>query len=228
MFRDETLWSLLFFFLLLSLLVFLHSHHFYVEEILVSDILYFSEEELLTVELPLGENLFKIHRTSLSRDLLLNPLVKTVEIVRRLPRTLFFKLEEQRPLAYIKEDESMFLIGCMGVVMRMEESPGYFSLPTVYGYSLLADARVPPPVEEILPVLNNLSPSFLEEVDGIEILEDRITLYLSYGIKAFVGRDITTRQGEVLAVIYEELDTRRDVEYIDLRYGMHPVIKYAD
>lgn len=227
--KSEIYWSLLFFFLFVSLLIFLQSSHFNVEEILFSDLLYFTEEEILSsVVVPFEENLFKIHRASLSWEIRSNPLVKRVEIRRSPPKAIYFVIEEQRPLAYIQQGGSMYLIGCLGEVMRVEEPPGYFSLPTIYGYSLLADDRAPPSIEKVLSVLDNLSPSFLENIHSVEILADRIALTLPFGVEVFVEENFAPKQGQILEAIYEDLDRGRMVDYIDARYGLHPVIKYVE
>lgn len=227
--KGEVYWSLYTLFLLSALLIFLHSSYFSVEVIFLYENQYFSEEELLEgLELPIGENIFKVSRTSLSKALLSNSKINKVKIERRLPGTLLVTVEEQRPLTYIEQEGSMHLIGCRGMVIRSEEPPGTFLLPTIYGQTILPEERLPERVEEVIPLLLYFSPSFLSEVEGIEIFEDRISLSLPERVQVFVDWELTVGQAQMLQIIYQEIEDKGSLEYIDMRFGINPVIKYVN
>lgn len=229
MFKDEVSWFLFLLLVMISLLIFLSSNYFSIEGIILNETMYFTEEELLAdTPLPIGENIFKVHRATLSQDLCNNPLVKKIEIRRRLPRTLLFTITEERPLAYLLFQGALYLLGCSGLIMGQEEPPGSFSLPLIYGYPPFEEGKIPPSLEAIIPVLLNISPSFLQLVKEIQFLDDRFTFLLSQGVRLFVNMDLSKGQAQLMELIYEGQKHKNNLDYIDMRYGMNPVVKYRD
>lgn len=228
MFKDDISWALLVLILLLLLLVFFRSPYFTVWEIHIDQTTFFSPEEILdSVELPLGENIFMVHRAQLSRLILENPRVKRVEIMRRLPQTLCITIQEHRPLAYIYQDQMLFLLNREGVFMRREEVPGHFPLPYLYLQdSAVVGEKVGTAALEYISLLSYFSSAFLARLNEVQIFTDKLVLSFSKGGQVFLDLNISYEKASQLEVLYQELQDKKMLDYIDMRYKGNPVIKY--
>lgn len=228
MYKKDINWALPLLILLVTLLAFFRSPYFYVYEIEKDESTYFPLEELLAgIDLPLGKNIFMVDRTRLSHLILENPRVKGVEIMRRLPQTLKFTIQEQRPLAYLYQDERLFLSGCQGVVIRKEEVPGGFSLPYYYSdKEITVGEKVPATFLQYIPLLSSFSPKFLAGLKELDCSAENMVLYFTAGGRALLDSNFSLQESSQLELLYLEMEEKKLLDYIDMRYKGNPVMKF--
>jgi cell division protein FtsQ len=89
---------------------------------------------LTSAGITLGVNIFAIDLASARQKLLENPWVESAEIVRRLPGSIFIRIQERKPRALVNLDV-LYLVDDMGRVFKRWVRGDPVLSPVVIGIS---------------------------------------------------------------------------------------------
>ncbi|MCL6610776.1 MAG: FtsQ-type POTRA domain-containing protein [Peptococcaceae bacterium] len=180
-----------------------------------------------------GENIFKLDLKSSAGKLKSIPLVKSVEMARRLPSTVEIKVEERKPRALLPVGDGFIQVDEDGVCLQKGDLAGS-QLPVVTGVNFSAPAPggqiKSEALDRALAVVMELPAGLLPMLSEVNVSGDQFVAYTLDGIQCRLGMpgDIG-QKGEVLMKVLNELKVKgKRIEYIDLSYTGSPVVKYAE
>lgn len=102
---------LIVFFLLISVIVYLQSPLSYVKTIDITGNIHVSEKEVIDQsELTSETNIWSVKRKNIQDLLSNNPIIKTAEVKRKLPRTIEISIEEYDRVGYVKNENEFYLV----------------------------------------------------------------------------------------------------------------------
>lgn len=218
--------ALLIILLALGIALFLRSSYFSIEQIKIEGLQQIpkNEVERLVTEV-VGENLFLVEQDRLVQNVLLHPLVESVEIKRQLPKTLVVRITERTPIALVVVSNGVVEVDGKGMFLRRREGWPDQSYPMINGISIPDTAG--PGQELKLPglqaalLLLGQAPQELTSLIG-EIYVNPIqqmTLYMTNGVEVRLGKtkDWTIK----LKALYELL---KDTGYKSIENG----VRYID
>jgi len=234
--RKGNLWQSIFFGLLflLTAYVLARSQFFEVREIRVAGNDTLGREEIISVAgINPGENIFKLDLRKASEKLKVIPVVKSVEMYRRLPSAVEIKIQERKPAALLPVGGGFIQVDGDGVYIR-KGSAGMDQLPVVTGVT----AFVPVVGQKVesealataLEVIKGLPAALIIRLSEINISEDQVVAYTLDGIQCRLGTVSDLGQkGDVFMKVLDELKVKgKRIEYIDLSYAGSPVVKYME
>lgn len=220
----------------LSLFYFIQSPFWAVEAVTVEGNRFVSSEELLNLaNIPLGINIFKVDLSQGEQNLLLHPLVKNAELVRKLPREIRVNIEERTPKAVIPSTDGFWQIDEQQFVLRSVPTVSDSSLPLITGLDV---GELSPGQQissellgEALHLIEKFPPELSEQVVEVDLsYQNTIFLHAIDGVKINFGD--SDRVEEKAALMEEILETAlinsSELEYVDLSFSGSPVIKYAN
>ncbi|HHW06603.1 MAG TPA: FtsQ-type POTRA domain-containing protein [Clostridia bacterium] len=220
----------------LSLFYFIQSPFWAVEAVTVRGNSFIPAGELRELAgIPLGINIFKVDFYQAEQHLLLHPLVKEVQLMRKLPREIQIVVSERTPKAVIPFNDGFYQIDGEQHVLRSVPTVSDSSLPLITGLEvgdLSPGQRLSSELlGEALALVDKLPPALRELVAEIDLSQqDTIFLHTVDGVKVNFGD--SNRIDEKAALMEEILQTtlinRADLEYVDLSFAGAPVIKYAN
>ena len=130
-----------------------------------------------------GENLFKISLSKIKRQILKNPEVERVTLVRHLPDTLEVIVKKRTPVAMIELRRKKYLVDPSGIVICEVKNGESIYLPLLvvknqaYEKRVLKLLRWLQKNKRYLPVLENLSKVEVNKRNLIFITESGIKIY---------------------------------------------------
>ncbi len=219
---------------LAAVYVLARSPFFEVREIMVEGNNSLSAENIISVSgINPGENIFKINLKLSAERIRVLPVVKRVDMSRKLPSTVAIRVEERKPLALLPVDGGFIQVDDEGVHIQKGDIASN-QLPVVTGVTF----AVPEPggrimsgaLKTALAVVGEIPPGLLPQLSEINIDGDQITAYTLDGIQCRLGSASGMKQkGEVFMKVLSELKAKgKRIEYIDLSYTGTPVVKYVE
>lgn len=216
------------FLVLIALFVFFRSAFFNVETIQVVGAEKLSPEEVKeAAQIAYGTSIFKIKTREVEARIRRLTLVRSVHVVRKLPRTVVIKIEERRPLVLLFRDNEFYEVDADGVLLA-RTSLDRSDLPLVTG-AVPGDA-VWPSVVRVARALNSLGGVRFSEINGDR--NGRITAYTVDGIEVRFGMAHEAELVQQTAILGEVLKAARaragKIIYVDLTDPRRPVVKYGE
>ena len=92
-----------------------------------------SGEILEKAKIKLGENIFRISDSKITKSIETIPYVRKAKIYRALPNRIILKAEEREPYAIIKHLESFAITDKYGYILEIQEENTMKDLPIIYG-----------------------------------------------------------------------------------------------
>ena len=220
----------------LSSYFFINSAFFNVKKIEVSGCQTVSEEQVTDLSgLAVGTNLFKIDARGAISKIAMHPMIKTVQVSRKIPHTVVLKVTERTPAALVVGNDSYLAVDIEGIYLKRVDDLLNLHLPVVSGLSI--EESVSPGanlttsgLHAALQLIELMDSTFLENVAEIKAASPySLTLKMLQGVEIRFGepeeierklqliQELLIKNGEVI--------NDQTVEYIDLRYNSLPVIK---
>ncbi len=182
-------------------------------------------------------NIFSLPLRDIAFRIKSHPGVKTVKVWRRLPSTLVIKVEERRPVALLLKEDVFYQIDAEGYavgkgVLQDAEHLPFVDLPNlkriVIGHRIKA--------KHLDSMLYTLVAAYSYLVDMPKKIDvDKkgyLCLYIKEGrilLGNFDNQEIINRRLRLASEIYKSVKEQgRSIEYIDVRFGNNPVVKYGD
>ncbi|AEF95173.1 Polypeptide-transport-associated domain protein FtsQ-type [Desulfotomaculum nigrificans CO-1-SRB] len=224
------------FFILLVVIaayVLLQSPLFEVKSIIVSGNRQLKAEEIKKLSgITPGSNIFKINLQQAREKLALVPIIKKVELKRKLPATIVINVTERNAVALLPVKNGFIKVDSDGVYLHKGDI-ALSALPIITGLSLKVGSpgeRVESPYLPLaLDTLAKLPRSLVQQLSEIHINESgQIWLYTLDGAQGRLGlgEDIEYKGLVFLQVLNSLSKTGGKIEYVDLSNPKVPVVKY--
>jgi cell division protein FtsQ len=226
--------SILTIILALGVTLFLRSSFFAIEQVKIEGLEQIPENEIerLTTE-ALGQNLILVDQNQIKQKVNLHPLVESVELSRRLPKTLVVRITERAPVALVTVSRGVVEVDKKGFFLSRREGWPDKSYPIINGVSI-PDTSGPgqelklPGLQAALFLLGQ-APAELTPLIGEVYVNpiQQITLYLTSGVEVRLGK--ANDWSEKLKALYDLLNDegyksfQSGVRYIDFT-AAKPVI----
>ncbi|MCL5057198.1 MAG: FtsQ-type POTRA domain-containing protein [Actinobacteria bacterium] len=180
-----------------------------------------------------GENIFRINLQAAAEKLRVIPMIKNVDMTRRLPSTVQIKVEERKPVALLPVEAGFIQIDDEGVYIQKGDI-GQDQLPVVTGVQFPAPVPggriVSENLDSALAVVRGVPAQLLPQLSEINTEGGQAVIYTLDGIRCRLGvaQDLE-QKGEVLMKVLDGLKEKgKKIEYIDLTYAGSPVVKYTE
>ncbi len=223
---------------LLSIYLFLHSSFFNINKIYTTGNKQISEEEVLAYSgLKIGQNIFAVNNKLAIQTIRVHPMVKDVQLIRHLPRTLEIKIVERQTWAIVPFNNDFLCLDDEGIVIDKLTMVDFFSYPFINLAKLpekvnLGQALEPKGISAIKQVWDNLDKTAQNAISDFYYNDkDQLIIYTINGTEIRFGT--LDRFAEKLAFLPEvfKLETEFNqsgtdvLEYVDLRFKGQPVVK---
>jgi cell division protein FtsQ len=231
--------SLLIFTLLVSIYLFLHSSIFNVDRIEVQGNDKVSREEAIALSgLATGINIFEMDGDLSSKAIETHPMVKKVDIVRQLPRTLVINIIERQIWAVIPYKGVFLCIDDTGVcfdklnnipihnypIITLDQMPEYVGLGQVVNNQA---------TDMVRSVWQSISDSEHQRISEFHYLNEvnALKIYTVNGTEIRFGNleRLEEKAKTLTQVIQIETNFKKQgkdvLEYIDMRFKGEPVVK---
>jgi cell division protein FtsQ len=170
-----------------------------------------------------GLNLFQIDLARVQRDLGGLPWVSRIDIEKNLPDTLRIKIAERKPVALVRNGETLLYVDDAGVgFAELSPSVGNDDLPLIIDAQGAELARS----VALLRQLRVSDPHIYARISEVRPIPPRGFALFDRGIGAFVyanGGDLSAKWRSLYAVLQAEQQPA--IEYADLRFADRIVIK---
>lgn len=190
-----------------------------IEDKLTKKILFFNSKSLFLADLKeIEENILKKY-----------PEIEKVDFFKKIPDKLEVLIKERKPVAVFKKDNNYFLIDEKGIAFEKTEEKQNFLLikkPDLnqeikLGNNLIEEGQIGQ-ILKVAPEFKNKNLEF--KIEFAEILnEQRLNIKISGGFEVYFDLlgDISQQVLNLSVVLKEKisLEERRNLEYIDLRFG---------
>lgn len=181
---------------------------------------------------PLGRNIFEVDLRQARERLLRIPMLKDVEVYRRLPSTVVIRVVERIPVALVPVPGGFAEVDEEGIFLR-RGAVGTSGLPVLTGIRVAA-AEPGRPVEgsglqEALSVIRGLGPQVVSELSEVHV-GHQVLLYTLDGIEVRLGLPVDLEaKGRVLPGLLVALRSGgKRVCYVDLSVPDRPAVKYFE
>lgn len=226
---------------LVCIYFFLHSSFFNIEKLYTTGTQQITEAEVLSIaSIKEGQNIFKVDSKLSTQTIQVHPLVKNVQIIRHLPRTLEIKIVERQIWAIIPFDDYFLCIDDEGIILdkrnKVDFSTNIFvnfaKLPAQVN---LGQAVEPDGVALIKQIWTSIDKSDQQLISDFYYNEkDEVVIYtinsteIRYGNKDRL-EEKQAFMAEVLKLEENYVKSGEDVlEYIDLRFKGQPIVKMKE
>jgi cell division protein FtsQ len=188
-------------------------------------------QALATAGIRAGANLFD-DRDPWREALLVNPLVASVEIRRRLPATLVLELRETEPVLLVRAP-ALVPVDADGRVLPIPPGHGSLDLPVLRGVVVLKDGRISAPAQLAAVAdwdrLRRLDPGLAGRVSEVRADEGALRLRLRRPADLPVAVDATAppeqlRRLEVVLADLERAGAVPSATAVDARYSGQVVV----
>lgn len=224
---------------LICLYFFLHSSFFEIDKINVTGITMVSEQEVLEMsEIEIKQNLFEVNEQIASRSVELHPMVKKVEIIRHIPRTLEIKVTERVIWAVIPMREEFLIVDNEGVCIDKVSQFPNIGIPIITMEPDLDRVNLgqevhPAGIHLIKKVWDGLSAQQRKSVSDFHYNADtgELLIYTTQGTEIKFGSDDRFKEKVALFDQVFELEQNFSengaevIEYVDIRFKGQPVVK---
>lgn len=230
------LWLFLIFCCFLAAYFFLHSAFFSVAKLEVKGNAALPADTIIGQSgLVTGVNIFKADTQGAAQKIALNPMVKKVEIKRRIPSTLKIVITERAPVALVVGQDGFIVVDGEGFYLRRVNDLQGMQLPLISGVQVSVNDRPgvtlnSPGLLSALELIRLMDKTFLDNVAEIMAPSSHsLSLKTLQGVEVLFGEPVDlerkTHVIQELLIKNGEVINSQTVEYIDLRYNTSPVIK---
>jgi cell division protein FtsQ len=231
--------AILIFIALICLWFFLYSSFFYIDKITISGTEKVSESEVLRLsDLSLGTNIFKVNNRLCARAIEIHPLIKSAQVIRRLPREIKITVVERKQWAVMPCHDIFLILDPEGVCIdRVINLPsGHYCLITVdkppeevnLGHAIATEG-----VQMVAEICRLLPQEDEEQISEFHYDSDKneILIYTLRGSEIKFGN--LERLEEKVALINQVFQIEEKLEeegtgvlqYIDLRFAGQPALQ---
>jgi len=178
-----------------------------------------------------GKNIFLIKANLIKNEILKNfPQVLFVEIERKFPSSLIFKISERKEVAVFCQNENCYLIDDKGTVFERSDGIGILKIEKNNSENEIKPGKKIIE-EEILGKILEIAKEIdfpLERV--LVVAEDDLHFKTTQGWEIFIDpqKDINWQITKLKIALENAIPKERinDLEYIDLRFGNFAYPKY--
>ena len=227
--------------IIVAVYIAMQSSLFQIKTVEVSGTRVVSEEEVLMMaDVPEDANIFRFNLSVLSKSISLHPLIRSVDIKRKLPGTLRIIITERGVWAVIPYQDSYLFIDEEGVLLdqRLDADLNILPLLTLSGFPdyVVRGHVVNQSAAELAHQLwINLSENEREEISNYhyDVSSGELSLYTIRGMEMRFGdaermEEKLIELREMIALEKEMLEAGTDaIEYADIRFKGQPVIKFV-
>ncbi len=178
----------------LAIFAFLRSPFFNVRTIVIQGNSLVSSQELLAlVNVGVGVNIFQVSTGDIVKNVSLHPLVKAVEVSRKLPNTLVISIVERKPVAMIPVKNGFVKVDEQGVFLQRSDVWPKQPMPIISGIQLpenlnLGQAIPNPALLEALKLLLQLPKDLYSMVGELSAANrDALVMYTRDGLEIRLG-----------------------------------------
>jgi cell division protein FtsQ len=234
-FKKPIFWVLIFSFLIFLgiFYIFFFSNFFKINEIeiLGAEKIQKEDFEKFLREKVEKKNIFLMKSSAIKNEILKNfPQIFSVEIKRKFPSTLVFKISERKEIAAFCQEEDCYLIDKEGIVFERRGGEGILKIEREnFGGEIKPGDRV---IEkEILEKILEISKKIEFGIEKVSIIsEDNLHFKTSQGFEIFIDpqKDIDWQITKLKVALENAIPKEKigDLEYIDLRFGNFAYPKY--
>ena len=187
----------------------------------------------------IGQNIFTVDTAQVERWLMIEPLVESAQVERRLPRTVRITVTERQPAAVLATGLAFIQVDKSGLVLRRMHELDNLLMPILSGVSGFPPGVTPgsriegKEMEVALTVLNSLPQQEFNTIKEIDVTDSqKIKLYIEGGIEVRVGGldDIAEKFLRARGIIYDAQlkGTASNIGYIDISSTEKPVVYYLE
>lgn len=175
-------------------------------------------------------HLLRMDAGAVRRALLAEPYVKEVRVRRRFPATVVLEIQEREPLLFFRQNGRYHLVDDEGVVLESRDSPvgGFLEGEGIDLPLLYPGVRVETAVfSEMVALIRELPDALRREALRVGWREDE-GFYLTVAATRIIfgASSEAARKGEIAYLALQETLSRYgELEYVDVTYPDHPVIK---
>ena len=180
-----------------------------------------------------GQNIFKLDLKSAEKKFQLLPLVKVVNITRKLPATIYIDVEERKAVGVLQITDGFIQVDDEGVCLRKADIVNA-QIPVITGvqidFSGIGKKIESEKLSTVLNVVCELPEEILPKLSEVHIDDQGcIKLYMLNGIQCRLGLPEKIKQkAQILLNVLQELQPKgKKIEYIELSYYGNPVVKYS-
>jgi cell division septal protein FtsQ len=178
-----------------------------------------------------AKNILLIKLGPIKNEILKNfPQVSFVEIKRKFPSTLIFKITERKEVVALCQKEDCYLVDKEGIVFDRGEGEGILKIEREnFGGEIKPGDRV---IEkEILEKILEVSKKIEFGIEKVSIIsQDNLHFKTSQGFEIFIDpqKDIDWQITKLKVALENAIPKEKigDLEYIDLRFGNFAYPKY--
>ncbi len=204
------------------------SSFFYVDRLEVIGNEAVTEERIMQLSgVSIGQNIFSLNLEKIALTISMDPLVKEVEVERKLPSALEITISERVPIAILATSSAFIQVDDTGMVLRRERSLSDMDLPFISGVDDILPGIVPGSrikgvqIEQALSIVSSLPPDALKIIVEVDISDmQKIKLYTNTGIELRLGNGEGLEQKYITGLgIVQDLRDKglaSDIEYIDV------------
>jgi len=210
---------------ILALLGFAQSPLFTVQNIVLQGNKTVPKEDLLALaKVANGANIFQAPTGSISKNISLHPVVKSVSIKRQLPNTLIINVVERKPVAIIPVKNGFAKVDEQAVFLQRTDTWPQEPLPIISGIQLPATLNLGQPIDdpglrEGLKILLGLPAELYPQVGELYAgNQNKLALYTRDGLEIRLG--LADKAAEKFAVMQSFL--------LDKNYKPYRVGYYVD
>jgi cell division protein FtsQ len=231
--------SILILVILFSIYLFLHSSFFNINKITITGLKNISASEINSLTgIKTGTNIFEIDKEVCSQSIQMHPMVKTVHIIRHLPRQIEIKITERKMWAIIPNNDEFLCIDNDGICLDKVNNIDMcaypiITLPKKLNHVLIGQAVEPVSTKIIRQVWNSLTPSDQKQISEFHYISEKegLVIYSINGTEIKFGN--LDRLKEKIKIFSQIFKMEKDfpiqykgvLQYVDLRYKGQPVIK---
>ena len=233
--KKNNLVESIFFILLVMVAVFIlfQSPVFEVRQIVIKGTTIPTETVKSVSGINFGQNIFKLDFQSAEKKVQLIPLVKDVNIIRKLPATILIDVEERKAIGVMQITDGFAQVDAEGICLRKVDI-AKMEIPVITGVQLdfpgIGKKMESEKLSTVLKVVSELPEEILPKLSEVHIDDQgRIQLYMMDGIQCRLGLPEKIRQkGLILLEVRQKLQSEGGkIDYIDLSYSGKPVVKYS-
>ena len=185
----------------------------------------------------LRNNILSVSLRDIAYRIKTHPRIRTVKVRRRLPSVLVITVEERRPVAVLQRGDVFYQIDAEGYAIGKCALQDIAHLPfvdipdlrrVVVGRHVRAK-HLNGMIYTLVAAYSYL-PDMPRKIDVDK--KGHLCLYIKEGkilLGSFEGREVMNRRLRLASVLWKSVrEQGRDMEYIDVRFGNNPVVKYGN
>ena len=231
--RWQVVQSLFFIFVLaLAVFYFLQSPVFRVRAVEISGNSQLQRDQIMALAgLGKNVNIFKANLKQAQNKVALNPLVKDVDITRRLPTTIVINITERKAIGLVLNPGHFIAVGEEGYCLALVEDLASINLPIITGVQATNNS----PGQKINDEKLEVALAYLLAMPlGMRATVSEINVSDVNNIRVFTIDQTEVRLGDVTRIgdkikLYQEVIGQKysgKIQYIDISYKGNPVMKF--